>query len=181
MAPGPGHRRVHRHGAALREQLLERDIVLVGHAGLLAWRVTHQRLPSDASRPVGHDGAYMSVAHDAERHLRAVEAHVEQRGDHVLGHRRRVASGGVLHLDSGALTPGYVDLVGADGGCGYEAHSRAFEQFAAAAGARAYHQRVGVGHELRGEAALVDPDHFGQPVEAPVDKGYVLVDYDLHQ
>ena len=104
----------------------------------------------------GHDASFAG-AFDFDVHVEqsgAVGGDVDQRTDGCDAYAGPgvdadlAPDAGVGHVDARAATPLKVDMVGADGGCGYKLHAAAVEQRRVAAGACAHKKCVGTPHGI---------------------------------
>ena len=144
-------------GATAGERCVERYHVCLARHGVkphkiasltaLTRRIAPQHAHAESLAPARHNAAHVSHTDHAERqstHVASEAAAYD--GMHILRHGRGVASRGVGNVDARVATPLKVDMVGADGGCGYKLHAAAVEQRRVAAGACAHKKCVGTPH-----------------------------------
>ena len=117
----------------------------------------------------------MAVADDADGEVRRVQPQVQYGTPHILGHAGGVAPRGVAGHDAVRRTPGQVELVHADGGCGDELRARALEQGLVALGAGADEKGVGVLDAFGGEVVGVDILYVGNPLKTSTQEGDELI------
>ena len=115
-----------------------------------ARRVVDENTQPHCPAPALDDRADMAAADDSER-LR-VGTHGGEGGEHPLRHGRSVAAGRRRHCYSAPSAIVEIDMVGADGGGGYEAHRGAVEQRGVAACACPDYQPFGIACSITGDS-----------------------------
>lgn len=126
-----------------------------------------------------HDASYIAYTYDAYCGVGHLVAELYGGGDDILTHSRGVASGRARRSDAVAVTPFEVYVVGADGGRAYKLYRRCAKQCLVGACACAYYYCVGMSDGLGGEVAWCEACHFGNAIEAIVDKWDAALDDDM--